>query len=110
MSGEPGRARFVAGGAVFVRTVFLSFFALFPGLSQTPLLDLTFGGSNNASMHGVTVDSSGNIYVTGTTYSSDLTVQNAFQPVNSGTQVIYSTDSGASWMPLQSPFAHAVNQ
>src|ERR1051326_2000762 len=65
----------------------------------------SFGGSGTDSIHGITTDASGNIYVVGTTYSADLPMLNAFQPVNSGTQIVYSPDAGATWIPLQSPLA-----
>jgi photosystem II stability/assembly factor-like uncharacterized protein len=99
----------IGATGMIVRTVFAGLCAISLGFSQNPIADLTFGGAGNDSIHGVTVDSSGAIYVAGTTYSADLPIQNAFQPVNSGTQVVYSTDAGASWQPLQSPLATAPN-
>jgi uncharacterized protein (TIGR03437 family) len=72
------------------------------------LSDASFGGSGNDSMRGVAVDASGNIYVVGTTFSFDLPLLNPFQAVNSGTQLIYSTDAGATWKPLSNPFASST--
>ncbi|HYO50949.1 MAG TPA: YCF48-related protein [Chloroflexia bacterium] len=38
------------------------------------------GGSSGENVHGVAVDGSGNMYVSGETYSNDFPVANAFQP------------------------------
>ncbi|HTS31713.1 MAG TPA: SBBP repeat-containing protein [Bryobacteraceae bacterium] len=91
-----------------VRTVFLGLFAVSLAFPQNPLSDLTLGGTGVTSIHGTAVDPAGNLYVVGTTYSSDLPLQNPFQSVNRGTQVVYSTDSGATWKPLVSPFPPAA--
>jgi len=40
------------------------------------------GGSNGDSGNGIAVDSSGNAYVAGITYSTDFPTANAFQPAN----------------------------
>jgi uncharacterized protein (TIGR03437 family) len=53
------------------------------------------------------VDAAGNIWVVGTTFSTDLPLLNAFQTINSGTQVVFSTDAGATWNPLSSPQPNA---
>ncbi len=84
----------------------IAFFFLLSSLafSQNPLSDFVFGGSGNDLIHGVTTDSAGNIYVVGTTTSADFPVKNAYQPVNPGTQLIFSADAGATWQPLNSPF------
>src|SRR5258708_6966790 len=91
-----------------VRISLAAFFAISLGFSQSPLTDFTFGGPGIDSARGVAVDSSGNIYVVGSTASFDFPVLNAFQSQNSGTQVVYSTDAGATWRALASPFLNAT--
>jgi uncharacterized protein (TIGR03437 family) len=92
---------------MLIRTILLAFLPIALSYSQSPLNDLVFGGSGSDSARGVAVDSSGNIYTVGTTSSFDFPVLHAFQNANSGTQVVYSTDAGASWSPLASPFSNA---
>ena len=70
-----------------------------PGFSQT-LTSRTYGGSNSDVANAVTTDSAGNIYVAGTTYSFDLPLLHPFQSQNSGTQLMFSPDAGATWKPL----------
>src|SRR5229473_4560591 len=91
-----------------VRISLAAFFAIALGFSQSPLTDFTFGGPGIDSARGVAVDSSGNIYVVGSTSSFGFPVLNAFQNANTGTQVIYSTDAGSSWKALASPFPNAA--
>jgi uncharacterized protein (TIGR03437 family) len=67
-----------------------------------------FGGSNNDQATGVAVDPSGNVLVTGYTYSSDMPVLNAFQSTLAGREngfvlkldptgkMLYSTYLGGS--------------
>jgi hypothetical protein len=69
---------------------------------------LTFGGSGNDTINAATVDSAGNIYVAGTTSSFDFPLADAYQSANSGTQVVVSSDAGATWQPLGTPFPSAV--
>ena len=81
----------------------LVFLIAFPRHSQRPSNNLTFGGSGNDSIHATTVDSAGNIYLVGTTASFDFPLRNAFQAANSGTELIYSVNAGATWTPLANP-------
>ena len=96
-----------------IRSLLKAFFVMLAAISaassQSLTTQLTFGGSGTDSIHGVTTDANGNIYVVGTTYSDDLPLLNAFQSVNSGTQIVYSSDAGATWNPLRSPFTPGPN-
>jgi hypothetical protein len=58
--------------------------------SGTALVYSTYlGGSQDEYGHGVAVDSAGNAYVTGTTYSTDFPVVSAFQPANRGSNDVF---------------------
>jgi uncharacterized protein (TIGR03437 family) len=69
-------------------------------LSAQTLTTHTYGGSGSDAANRVTTDAAGNIYVAGTTTSFDLPLLNPAQSVNSGTQLLFSTDHGFTWMPL----------
>ncbi|MBX3086731.1 MAG: SBBP repeat-containing protein [Anaerolineae bacterium] len=67
------------------------------------------GGSDLDSGYGIAVDNSGNVYVSGMTYSSDFPLRNPFQATGdetdtfvtklnaAGNQFLYSTFLGGSW-------------
>jgi Beta-propeller repeat len=57
----------------------------------------SFTGSGQTSIQAVATDSSGNIYVTGTTSSTDFPVKNAAQPVFGESRILRSTDLGPTW-------------
>lgn len=84
--------------------VFLLTSRAFP---QNLLHDFSFGGSANDFIRGVAVDAAKNVYIAGSTYSADLPLRNAYQTVNSGTQLISSSNGGANWTPISSPFQSA---
>jgi hypothetical protein len=73
----------------------------------------TFGGSGTDTATGIAVDSTGNIYIVGTTTSFDLPVRNAYQQANSGSQLVYSPDAGVTWQALPNitapPAAGTIN-
>ena len=83
-----------------LRVILLAWLTIAPGFAQGVRTDLTFGGSGNDGINAAAVDSAGNVYVVGTTFSFDLPLRNAFQGANSGTQLILSTDAGATWKAL----------
>ena len=56
-----------------------------------------FGGHGSDAGTAVAVDSAGNVYVAGTTTSSDFPVKNALQPQIAGTPLRASTDNGKTW-------------
>jgi hypothetical protein len=85
------------------RVALLAVLLTVPGFAQRPAPQLTFRGSGDDSINAAAVDSAGNIYVVGTTFSFDLPVRNAFQGANSGAQLIVSTGAGTVWKPLWTP-------
>ncbi|HLK18905.1 MAG TPA: SBBP repeat-containing protein [Bryobacteraceae bacterium] len=74
-------------------------FLLEPLFAQT-LVTHSYNGSGSDAANAITTDSSGNIYIAGTTTSFDLPLLNPSQSVNPGTQLLYSTNAGFSWKPL----------
>src|SRR5450432_2229834 len=81
-----------------------------PAFPQNTISTATFGGTGSDAIRSMAVDASGNIWVVGTTFSADLPLLNAFQNTNSGTQVVFSSDSGATWNPLSSPRPNVTQQ
>ena len=62
------------------------------------------GGNRFDTVAGLTLDASGNVYVAGSTDSSDLPVVNAMQAAIPGntTSLSKSSDTGATWTPFES--------
>ena len=58
-----------------------------PVLSFSTLI----GANNNTQVQGIAVDSSKNVYITGTTFATNYPVVNAFQPTNHGYQNVFVT-------------------
>jgi hypothetical protein len=50
-----------------------------------------FGGARNDGVNAIAVDASGATYITGHTYSDNLPIRNAFQPVKTGRTLTNST-------------------
>jgi len=63
----------------------------------------SFTGSGQTSIQAVATDSSGNIYVTGTTSSADFPVKNAAQPVFGESRILRSADLGLPWTHMGLP-------
>jgi beta-propeller repeat-containing protein len=59
-----------------------------------------FGGSNNEFPQGIRVDSGGNAYITGYTFSSDFPIENALQPTLGGFQDAFVTKLNPSGSAL----------
>jgi hypothetical protein len=64
-----------------------------------PALDFSkpFGGTGNDTAGIVAVDASGNVYITGTTNSTDFPIASAFQPAIGGAPLRMTADGGKTW-------------
>jgi len=73
-----------------------------------------YGGSGADAINGVTTDSAGNIYIVGTTSSTDVPLLNPAQAANAGTQLMFSPDAGVTWKALgnlpKAYVTYALNQ
>jgi uncharacterized protein (TIGR03437 family) len=76
---------------------------LAPG-GSTLVFSTFFGGSNRDGISGVAVDSAGNMFVTGTTTSSDFPTKNAYQSTYGGANDAFLARFAPDALP-QSPFA-----
>ncbi len=63
----------------------------------------SFTGTAKDSIQAAATDSSGNIYVAGTTYSSRFPVKNAAQPAFGESSILRTTDLGATWSRVGMP-------
>jgi hypothetical protein len=63
----------------------------------------SFTGTNQDSIQAAATDSSGDIYVAGTTYSSRFPVKNAAQPAFGDSEILRTTDLGTTWSRAGSP-------
>jgi uncharacterized protein (TIGR03437 family) len=76
-------------------------FALKIDSSGSVLLYSTYiGGTGIDAAGALAVDGNGNVYLTGSTDSGDLPVENAFQPVKSGSGAHASDNGGESWSEI----------
>ncbi len=62
-----------------------------------------FGGSGETSIQALATDSSGNIFVAGTTNSQDFPAKNAAQPVLADAIIVRTNDLGTTWTHVGSP-------
>jgi hypothetical protein len=74
-----------------------------PGDVLAQLNFASFSGSGQNSIQAIAKDSSGNIFVAGTTTSPDLPVKNAAQLNFGESRVMRTTDLGATWTRVGSP-------
>ncbi|SRR5579871_3954747 len=78
--------------------------------SGSQLLFSTYlGGSSNDTANAIAVDSSGNMYVTGATFSKDFPVMNAVQPSNQGVQDVFVTKISATAKLVYSTYLGGFN-
>jgi photosystem II stability/assembly factor-like uncharacterized protein len=63
----------------------------------------SFGGVGRTSIQALTTDSSGSIFVAGTTSAADFPVKNAAQPVLGEATILRTSDLGITWTPIGSP-------
>lgn len=63
----------------------------------------SFAGTSQDSIQATATDSSGNIYVTGTTNSAQFPVKNAEQPLFGETSILRTTDLGVTWTRVGYP-------
>ena len=63
----------------------------------------SFVGSNQDSIQAVATDSNGNIFVSGTTYSSAFPVRGGVQSVFGDARILRTTDLGVTWTKLGLP-------
>ena len=63
----------------------------------------SFGGSGQTSIQALVTDSSGNIFVAGTTNAPDFPVKNAAQPVFADATILRTSDLGTTWTRVGSP-------
>src|ERR1035438_8462957 len=63
----------------------------------------SLGGSGQTSIQALATDSSGNIFVAGTTNAPDFPVKNASQPVLADATILRTSDLGTTWTRVGSP-------
>ncbi len=94
------RFRLICGAARAF--VFLAGGALLAGQNELATT-LAFSDSGQDRIQAVTRDAPGYLYVAGTTNSPDFPVKNAAQGQIGSSQLMRSTDRGATWVKLTSP-------
>ena len=68
-----------------------------------------FAGTSQDSIQATATDSSGNVYVAGTTYSAHFPVKDAEQPLFGDASILQTTDLGVTWAPLGGPPGGALS-
>jgi uncharacterized protein (TIGR03437 family) len=63
----------------------------------------SFGGSSQDSIAAAAVDSNGDIYVAGTTYSANFPVRNAEQPAFAESSILRTYNLGVTWTRVANP-------
>ncbi len=61
------------------------------------------GGAGQTAIQALATDSSGSIFVAGTTSAPDFPVKNAAQPVFGEATILRTSDLGTTWTPMGSP-------
>jgi uncharacterized protein (TIGR03437 family) len=74
-----------------------------PGGVLKGLSVASFSGSGQNSIRAMATDAGGNIFVTGTTSSSDFPVKNAAQPIFGESRIMRTTDLGTTWTRVGYP-------
>jgi len=100
VTGQTNSADFPTTNGAFLRTklgVFDAFVTKLNAAGSGLVYSTYFGGTGTDSGYSITVDSSGNSYVTGTTSSVEMPVPRGFQLTNASGPTFKSTSAGQDW-------------